>query len=197
MLARTPCRRSSRLRPCGVYWHQRRGVGPCPRHKFDRVQTDAHDEVGPGEKRLLHRRTGEQPGVGRTRCWDGSISSAGIAPADLVEPLVCHPVRAVSPDHIADQQMRKREAVQRGLGQAIARTGEAGPAGHHRHAGRPRHLTVGRGHHAVGRFPVGKHERQAEFLAGGDHVQVRAAARHAEAPADPSGLRPLASERVQ
>ena len=99
---------------------------------------------------------------------------------------MCHPLRAVRVDDIANQKQRK--AIQGGLRQPVARTGEAGAAGHHGHTGSARDLAVGRGHDAGWGFTVGKHEIQAQFVGSGDQVQVGTAARHAEQLADPGRL---------
>lgn len=100
---------------------------------------------------------------------------------------MCDPPRAVRVDHIADEKQRK--AIQGGLRQAVARTGEAGAAGHHGHTRSARDLAVRRGHDAGCGFTVGKHEIQAQIVGSGDQVQVGTTARHAEQLADPGRLK--------
>ena len=96
----------------------------------------------------------------------------------LVDPLVADPAGVGGRDRVRDHQ--HGQPVERRVRDAVDRAGQPRPPGDDHGPGDAGKVRAGGGHDRRGRLAVGQHEAEPGRLRRPDHVQVGAAARHAE-----------------
>ena len=100
------------------------------------------------------------------------------AQGTLLQPLVTDPAGFGGPHRVGDNH--EGEPVQRRVRDPVDRAGEAGSPGDQHRSRCPGQVGAGGGHDGGRGLGVGEHEAQPGRGGGADHIQVRAATRHAE-----------------